>query len=78
MESEWAENILTYGLANVGATLCAPWLFDPNVILTNADHIWETGLGTLYHLPDTTHQDYQVGSLFGVPHTYFPYGIPLG
>ncbi len=77
MESNWGRNCADLGLQDIGASLCARWLFDPDVIITNADAIWETGLFSVWHLPDMV-TDHYVGSTgSGTPHTNFPYGIPV-
>lgn len=77
MENSWGRNVQDYGLGDIGATVCARWLFDPNVIITNADHIWETGIFALWHLPDMVTDHYVSSTGSGIPHTNFPYGIPV-
>lgn len=65
------------GLGSLGASLCARWLFDPNYIVTNADPVWEVGLFTAVYLPNLASDPYLFPGGFGVPHTNFPYGVPV-
>jgi len=77
LESNWGRNVADLGLGSLGASLCARWLFDPNVIISNADHVWETGIFLQPILPNLASDPIALSTGFGLPQTNFPYGIPV-